>query len=218
MLERDNHDLKLENRKLKQVMDSSPRSMLKQQVNQDTGIYVMSSTHRTSVDSTNIENKKELLKKILKTSKLLERYVSMKKTNPDDPELGKKLKEKMPQFEYAVKKLEKLKNECKFSAQISHEANSGDDKNFTMILNSTIKDSTSNAIHDSKNAFNNTTCNESFNKSVKSLLNSLKTDHLSKMSDQNYLRELKQNSLAENEKIFEEKLKNLEHLLSQLKN
>lgn len=216
MLERDNHDLKMENRKLKQIMDCSPRPTTKQ-ANNDSGTMGMSSSYRTLADNGDIEGKKELLKKILKTNKLLEKYVTLKKTSQGDPEFKKKLKDKLPQFEHAVKKLERMKDSYRFSVTGANEQGSGMDKNFTMMLNSTINES-ANTRFEPKQDGKNANCNESFNKSVKSLLNSLKTDNLSKMSDQNYLRELKQNSLAENEKVFEEKLRNLEVLLAQLKN
>lgn len=216
MLERDAHDLKVENRKLKQAMDSAPRSMTKKP-EQDSMTMGMSSSYKTVNDSSDVEGKRELLKKILKTNKLLEKYVAAKKTSGKDPEFAKKLKEKLPQFEYAIKKLEKLKDNYKFHANVSGEHGNSFDKNFTMMLNSTFNTSTNTRL-DVQREGKLGDCSESFNKSVKSLINSLKTDNLSKMSDQNYLRELKQNSLAENERVFEEKLRNLELLLAQLKN
>ena len=216
MLERESHELKTENRKLKSALDTNPKSMSKK-AEHDSGCMGMSSSYRTSLDASDIEAKKELLKKILKTNKLLEKYVAQKKASKNDPEFAHKLKEKLPQFEHAIKKLEKLKDSCKFASGQGGEQHSGMDKNFTMLLNSTIHTSANTRLEpkpDPKGA----NCNESFNKSVKSLLNSLKTDNLSKMSDQAYLRELKQNSLAENERVFEEKLRNLDLLLAQLKN
>ena len=216
MLERESHELKTENRKLKHALDANPKSMSKK-VEHDSGCMGMSSSYRTSLDTSDIEAKKELLKKILKTNKLMEKYVAQKKANKGDPDFAAKLKEKLPQFEYAIKKLEKLKDACRFVNPQGSEQNSGMDKNFTMLLNSTIHTSANTRL-EAKQDGKNPNCSESFNKSVKSLLNSLKTDNLSKMSDQAYLRELKQNSLAENERVFEEKLRNLDVLLVQLKN
>ena len=195
-------------------MDSNPKQAKIQPSNKLTD-QIQSSNHDKS-DQIGIEQRKDLLVKLLKTNKLLEKYVSMKKTTPTDPQFKQKLKEKIPQFEYAIKRLKAKKNECKFNYEHPDQP-AFIDKNFTMVLNSTVNDNSYGFKAGGEKSMNNTTCNESFNKSVKSLLNSMKTDNLSRKSDLNYFKELKQNSLAENERIFQEKIENIEILLKQLK-
>lgn len=197
-------------------MDAGPRQTQSPPLNSVNTLFQGSSSHKQS-DNIGIEQRKELLVKLLKTNKLLEKYVSMKKSDPHDPQFRQKLKEKIPQFEYAIKKLKAKKNECKFNSQNQGDQPNFIDKNFTMVLNSTVNDNSYGFKTGNEKSMNNTTCNESFNKSVKSLLNSMKTDNLSRKSDQNYLKELKQNTLAENERIFNEKIGTLEVLLKQLK-
>ena len=214
MLERENHELKSENRALKRSLDSSAKQSSRREAEGHSG--GMSSSHRTCNDGGELEAKRELLKRILKTNKLLEKYVAAKKNSRDDPDFRIKLREKLPQFEAAIRKLERMKESCRFVSAPGSEHNSSLDNNFTMLMNSTIHTSANTRL-ELKNDSKGGNCSESFNKSVKSLLNSMKTDNLSKMSDQAYLRELKQNSLAENERVFEEKLCNLGALLAQLR-
>ena len=216
MLERENFELKSENRKIKQVLDSSSRSSKSPPVDKVTN-FIQNTSHNNNQEGNNVEKKKELMIKLLKTHKLLQRYVSMKKNDPYDSQLKKKLSDKIPQFEHAIKKLKMRKEEFKFYSEYSVENNTVIDRNFTMVLNSTVNDNCYGFKPGGEKSMNNTTCNESFNKSVKSLLNSMKTDNLSRRSDQNYLKELKQNTLAENEKLFQEKIEAIEALLKQLK-
>lgn len=167
-------------------------------------------------DSNENEQKKDLLKKILKTFKLLEKYIALKKSNPDDIELRKKLTVKIPQFETAVHKLIQKKEMLKFSSQSRSFEKESEPKNFTMIMDSTMKEG-KGFVKMNNSGGDNTTCNESFNKSVRSLLNSMKTDNLSMKSSQQYLKELQQNTMAENEAIFDEKIEAIGGLLQQLK-
>ena len=197
------------------MIDSNPRSSQSPPVNNKSEFLKPSSSNNKQ-DPHNIDQKKELLLKLLKTNKLLEKYVTLKKNDPNNPQFKQKLKEKIPQFEYAIKKLTALKNNCKFNDHSISDNQPFVDKNFTMVLNSTVNDAYGFKPGNEK-SINNTTCNESFNKSVRSLLNSMKTDNLSRKSDQNYLKELKQNTLAENEKLFEEKIGAIEGLLKMLK-
>lgn len=198
------------------MMDMNSRASKSPPIDKNPDFFQMSSSHNKP-DNGNLEQKKDLMIKLLKTNKLLEKYVALKKTNSDEPQFKQKLKEKIPQFEYAIKKLALRKNECKFNSQGHSDNQTFVDKNFTMVLNSTVNDNSYGFRVGGEKSFNNTTCNESFNKSVKSLLNSMKTDNLSRKSDQNYLKELKQNTIAENEKLFQEKLESLNALLRQLK-
>ena len=215
MLERENHELKTENRKIKHLLDANNVTSNIHNIDKQVDVTQGSLSHNRQ-DSGNIDAKKELFIKLLKTSKLLEKYVSIKKSNAYDQEFKDKIKQKIPQFENAIRKLTARKNEYKFDYMNVNNTKKQIDKNFTMVLNSTVND-TSYGRGIGEKSFNNTTCNESFNKSVKSLLNSMKTDNLSRKSDQNYIKELKQNSMADNEKLFEDKIETLQSLLRQLK-
>ena len=183
--------------------------------NEDESVKKMSLTKDT-IGKNETEIKKDLLKKILKTHKLLEKYISSIKNNPYDKELKLKLEKKIPQFEHAIAKLKHKKEVLKFHSQSrSFEKDTSNPKDFTLILDSTAQDGY--GFTNLNNKSGNTTCNESFTKSVRSLLNSMKTDNLSMKSNQQYLKELQQNTMAENEAIFDEKIEAINKLLQQLK-
>lgn len=183
---------------------------------EDDSVKKMSLTKDT-IGKNETEIKKDLLKKILKTHKLLEKYISSIKNNPYDKELKAKLAQKIPQFTKAITKLKRTKEILKFHSQSrSFEKDNSNPKDFTLILDSTAQDGY--AFTNLNNKSGNTTCNESFTKSVRSLLNSMKTDNLSMKSNQQYLKELQQNTMAENEAIFDEKIEAINNLLEELKN
>lgn len=113
----------------------------------------------------------------------------------------KKIKEKLPKFILAFKTLKEQKKTLIF-----HENKKNDffdfnktndqtkflsERNIQILQRNSIGDNNINSVH--------------FQKSLKSLFDSLKTDNFSK-NEKNLMKELKQISLFNNEEIFNEKL------------
>ena len=205
--------MKRENRKLKQISDLKQVGGL--QSTGFTSIVPRGSFIKTG-DDREISQKKDLLSKMLKINKLLERYLLIKKSDQNDHQFRQKLKTKIPQFESAIKNLKTMKLGLKFDKQ-DQNLNSAENQEFSVTLNSITGEKQCYSRPGDKEPVKNPEFSESFSKSVKSLLYSIKTDNLSRISNKGFIKELKQNVIASDEKVFEERIETLECLLGQLK-
>ena len=203
----------MENKKLKEIIEEN------QVKNNNSCAHVKKLQDKCIYESKELilsNKRKDLLSKILKLNKLLEKYTIMKRTEHNNIQFQQKLKEKVPQFEDAIKKIKKMKKDCQFNIQNQNEEQDNISSKATSMTRYKVDNLTNIYNTYGKNNKNYDSLRESFKNSFKSIPYSLKTDKMSRESDKIFIKELKQNTIAENERIFCEKISSLEYLLKNL--
>jgi hypothetical protein len=160
--------------------------------------------------------KKDLLKKILRLHRLVEKYANLKKNNSNDKITQEKINEKLPKFVLALQNLNAQKRNLNFEDNFNIDTKKFLDFDKTNDNTKFLSEKNVELAHRLSLQDNSHNFSENFQKSFKSIFDSLKTDHFSH-HDRTIIKELKQISISSNKNIFEQKLKEIEHFIKIIK-
>jgi len=160
---------------------------------------------------------------IIKVLKAADKYVLMKVKNPKDSEVKAKITAKVPLLEKALAKLKEKRailvfeeSQTRRSSQNKGEFTLG--FNSTMNEHSIIEHGTPSTPREQDISFSNYIgVHDSFAQSVKTLFNSIKTDTISKQSDQGITKDMKIGVLVKDETFADAKLAEIAAKVDELK-
>lgn len=153
---------------------------------------------------------------IIKVIRQLDKYEALRRGSPHDAGVREKVAKKIPVFEKAIKKLLEKRATLEFQA-LDRLRSPNPKKENTMGFNSTMNDYSDllagrgkgGAANDSFKTGKNLH-NDSDFASLNKMFDSVKTDTVSRLSDKQFLNELKLNELVNNSELVNEKLKELQ--------
>ena len=164
------------------------------------------------------------MRQLVNALRQLEKFQTLKQSDPESAEVREQVEKKIPLFEKALVKLRERKRKLAFDPKLEGFRSPGHKGDLTFVVNSSVKEYSlcnnetfQNTRADDRSAKNAQSIQDSFANSVKTLFDSIKTDNFSKKSDKSLFRELKQSSLVNDEKLINEKLAQFEKKLESLR-
>lgn len=161
---------------------------------------------------------------IIKVIRQLDKYESMRRAAPNDPLIKERVAKKIPVFEKAIEKLVEKKASIDFQP-LDKLRSPNPKKENTLGFNSTMNDYSDathgrgrgGPPHDSFKAGKRDP-NDSDFASINKMFDSVKTEGVSRLSDKQFVSDLKLNELVNNAALVNEKLNELQEKFAALVN
>lgn len=160
---------------------------------------------------------------IFKVIGQIDKYEKLKKHSPNDPTLKQKLAIKIPIFEKAIQKLMEKKASMNF-VSLDKLRSPNPKKENTIGFNSTMNDYSDLAAGRTRGPYHESfkmarkDANDSDFASINKMFDSVKTDTVSRMSEKQFISDLKMNELVNDATLVTEKLNELQEKFAALVN